>query len=76
MPDTFKYTFNIPATTGLTATISAFLAPSSSTSVKVFPAFDSGFAGGSFTMTANPGVIYPIKCSALVPTSNNMVGFN
>jgi hypothetical protein len=27
-------------------------------------------------MTANPGVIYPIKCSALVPTSNNMVGFN
>jgi hypothetical protein len=27
-------------------------------------------------MTANPGVIYPIKSSRLVPTANNMVGFN
>jgi hypothetical protein len=27
-------------------------------------------------MTANPGVIYPIKSSRLVPSTNNMVGFN
>jgi hypothetical protein len=76
MPDTFKYTFNIPATSGLTGTVSAFLAPSSNTTVQVFPAFDSGFAGGSFSMTALAGVIYPIKSSRLVPTTNNMVGFN
>jgi len=76
MPDGYKYTFNVPATSGLTATISAFLAPSSNTTVQVFPAFDAGFAGGSFTMTALAGVIYPIKSSRLVPTSNNMVGFN
>jgi hypothetical protein len=76
MPDTFKYTFNIPASTGLTATISAFMAPSSNTTVRVSPAFANGFVGGSFSMTALAGVIYPIKCDQLKPTTNDIVGFN
>lgn len=75
MPDTFKYTFNIP-TTGLTGTISAFMAPSADTAVRVSPAFANGFAGGSFNMTALAGVIYPIKCDQLKPTTNSMIGFN
>lgn len=76
MPDTYKYTFNVSASTGLTATISAFMAPSSDTAVRVVPAFGHGFAGGSFGMTAKAGVIYPIKCEQLKPTSNDMLGFN
>lgn len=76
MPDNFKYSFPI-TTSGLTATISAFMAPvAGDTTVRVTPIFSSGLVGGSFNMTAKAGVVYPIKSSNLKPTTNSIIGFN
>ena len=70
MPDTYKQTFSIPAT-GLTASVSAFLAPTTNTTVQVFPSI-----GTDFSFTAIAGTIYPIKAKRIKPTTTAMIGFN
>jgi hypothetical protein len=73
MADAYSIAFPI-TTAGYTGSVTAFISTASSAhNVSFVPT-----KGASTTQTINaqPGVVYPIKCSYLKPTTSTILGLN
>lgn len=70
-----NYSIAFPITTaGYTGTVSAFVSTASTAhNVTFMPV-----KGSKTTLTINvaPGVVYPIKCSHIKPTTSSVIGLN
>lgn len=70
-----KYTIAFPITTaGYTGSISGFISTSASAhNVEFIPARGST---ARVTINAQPGVVYPIVCSTIKPSTSTILGLN
>jgi len=70
-----KYTIAFPITTaGYTGSISGFISTAGTThNVEFIPARGST---ARVTISAQPGVVYPIVCSTIKPSTSTILGLN
>ena len=72
MADAYGIGFSI-TTAGYTGMVSGFI--SNSTQVVNFVPI-KGTNGATIGLTANPGVVYPLKCSHVKPATATIIGLN